>query len=92
MSQFAKLTCYDIACAKEDIDLIGTEQGMRIALSFAGRRNGNSTVYTLYGRADLSRARAYTGEKDQEGQERMEEIRALMQNRQYRGAPGYNEQ
>jgi hypothetical protein len=81
MSQFAKLTCYDIACANEDIDLTGTEQGTRIALPFAGRRNGNSTVYTLYGRADLSRARAYTGEKDQEEPERMEEIRALMQDR-----------
>jgi hypothetical protein len=83
MSQFAKLTCYDIACAKEDIDLTGTEQGTRIALSFAGRRNGNSTVYTLYGRADLCRARAYTGEKDQEERKGMEEIRALMQDRQY---------
>jgi hypothetical protein len=37
MSQFAKLTGYAIACAKEDIDLTGTEQGTLIAPSFAGR-------------------------------------------------------
>jgi hypothetical protein len=78
MSQFAKVTGYAIACAHEDIDLIGTERGTRIALSFAGRANGNSTVYTLYGRADLSRARACTEEKDPAKRERVEKIGSLV--------------